>query len=79
MSWAGCWRGPPGRHGGHAISPKILDGRLTVVEFWATWCGPCIQELPHMRKLHARYGREGVVFLGISRDDDARAPLGTNA
>ena len=32
-----------------------------------------------MRKLHARYGREGVVFLGISRDDDARAPLGTNA
>ena len=58
---------------GHTVTPEVLSGKVTVMEFWATWCGPCIAEMPHMKKLHATYSPHGVAFLGISRDDSARA------
>lgn len=45
-------------------------GDVVIVNFWATWCGPCQQELPRLERLHQRYEKAGLVLLGINLDDD---------
>ena len=53
-----------GRH----VSMKDLRGKVVVVDFWATWCGPCIGEIPEMKRLYTEYHDKGVEFLGVSHD-----------
>ncbi|MEZ6063039.1 MAG: redoxin domain-containing protein [Planctomycetaceae bacterium] len=48
---------------------KFEGGQIYVVEFWATWCGPCLQAMPHMSELQQHYG-DKVQFIGISNEDD---------
>lgn len=45
------------------------DGKLLVMNFWATWCPPCLHEIPMFMKLQERYQSRGVQFLGIAIDD----------
>lgn len=45
------------------------DGKLLIVNFWATWCPPCVHEIPVFNLLQRRYADEGVQFLGIAIDD----------
>lgn len=45
-------------------------GRFYVVEFWATWCGPCKTSIPHLTKLQKDYKSKGVTFIGISDEDE---------
>ena len=47
---------------------STLKGKVVVIDFWATWCGPCIQEMPTMKKLYAEYHDKGVEFVGVSLD-----------
>jgi thiol-disulfide isomerase/thioredoxin len=53
---------------GTTVSIKGLKGKVVVVDFWATWCGPCIDEMPNMKKLYAEYKDKGVEFIGVSLD-----------
>jgi thiol:disulfide interchange protein DsbD len=58
---------------GGAFDPSSLGGKVVVVNFWATWCAPCIQEIPGFNNLHRQFGPEGVVVLGVSMDEDGAA------
>jgi peroxiredoxin len=47
-------------------------GQVVLVNFWATWCSPCRQEMPHLARLYDKYRASGFVLLGVNVDDDAR-------
>lgn len=47
-------------------------GQVVLINFWATWCGPCRQEMPQLNKLYDKYRAAGFVLLGINIDDDTR-------
>ena len=47
-----------------------LHGSITVINFWATWCGPCLEELPLLSKLTREYSEKKVRFIAISADAD---------
>jgi len=50
-------------------------GDVVMINFWATWCGPCRQEMPHLDALYARYERVGFNLLGVNIDDDSRRAM----
>ena len=54
---------------GQSVSLSSFRGKVVLVNFWATWCGPCQVEMPHLQKLHVELGQKGLVILGISADD----------
>ncbi|HEY7333990.1 MAG TPA: TlpA disulfide reductase family protein [Bryobacteraceae bacterium] len=53
---------------GHKITPADFGGKLLVLNFWATWCAPCVEEVPSLNAFQRQFGPKGVVVLGVSVD-----------
>jgi peroxiredoxin len=58
--------------GGPNLRLQEQRGQVVLVNFWATWCGPCRKEMPHLNRLYEKYRGSGFTLLGINVDDDAR-------
>lgn len=54
-----------------------LEGKFLLIDFWATWCGPCIRAIPHMNELNAEF-KDEVTFVGVSRETRAKVEAMTS-
>jgi len=62
----------PARDGGN-LSLEELKGEVVMINFWATWCGPCRQEMPLLEQIQARYEPLGFTIVGINVEPDSAA------
>lgn len=53
---------------GHSVTPTSFGGKVLVLNFWATWCPPCIQEVPSLNEFQRRFADSGVVVVAVSID-----------
>jgi len=53
---------------GRAVSSAQFKGKVVVIDFWATWCPPCRAEIPGYIELQKKYGKDGLVIIGMSVD-----------
>src|ERR1700676_5270320 len=53
---------------GAVLTPKDFGGKLLIVNFWASWCAPCVQEMPSLNQFQKMFASQGVVVLGINVD-----------
>ena len=56
---------------GNEVDLDDYRGDVVMINFWATWCGPCRQEMPLLDELYSRYQRVGFSLLGVNIDDDS--------
>ncbi len=54
-------------------------GRVVMLNFWATWCGPCRREMPQLNRLYTKYKSSGFVLVGVNVDDDPRNAVGVSS
>jgi len=58
---------------GRTVTRSGFGGKLLVVNFWATWCPPCVTEMPSLSQFQQNFAAQGVVVLGVSVDRNERA------
>jgi cytochrome c biogenesis protein CcmG/thiol:disulfide interchange protein DsbE len=85
LALSGCWRGSrPSRIGAAApdftvhdsnrtVTLSQLKGQVVVLNFWATWCPPCIEEMPSLVQMQERMRSKGVTVLAVSVDADEKS------
>jgi thiol-disulfide isomerase/thioredoxin len=56
---------------GHDLRLSSYRGKVVLLDFWATWCDPCREEIPHLVELQQRYGESGLQIIGVSMDDSS--------
>lgn len=57
---------------GRRITPTSFGGKVLVLNFWATWCAPCVEEIPSLNAFEQRFAKDGVVVLALSIDKNPR-------
>ena len=59
---------------GESVSLNTLlgEGKPVLIDFWATWCGPCRMVIPHLSELHRKYGKDGLVVIGMNLENPAQ-------
>src|SRR5215510_983364 len=57
---------------GRTVTLSNFGGKLLVLNFWATWCEPCVVELPSLNEFQKKFANSGVVVLGVSIDKDEK-------
>ena len=62
--------------GGKDINLAQFKGQVVMINFWASWCGPCRQEMPILEKLHAKYKPMGFTMIGINVEPDSTLAAG---
>jgi thiol-disulfide isomerase/thioredoxin len=67
---AALWDSPMHDANGKPQSLAGFKGQTVVVNFWASWCGPCVEEMPALAQLHREYAHKGVQFIGIGVDSE---------
>ena len=60
---------------GAPVSVAALRGKVVLINFWASWCGPCRKEMPILEQLNRQYGKRGVVIVGVNVEPDRSAAL----
>ena len=58
---------------GKAVTASDFDGHIWLANFWATWCTPCVEEMPMLSRLQQEYAGDGLKVVGIALDDAQRA------
>ena len=56
---------------GKSITLSSLKGKIVLIDFWASWCGPCRRSIPELKKTYAKFQTKGFEVYGISLDDEA--------
>ncbi len=61
---------------GKNVRLRELQGEVVMINFWATWCGPCRLEMPKLEQLHRQYQKTGFTLLGVNLDDNSGNAIG---
>jgi thiol-disulfide isomerase/thioredoxin len=56
---------------GHDLRLSSYRGKVVLLDFWATWCDPCREEIPHLVELQQKYASSGLQVIGVSMDDSS--------
>jgi thiol-disulfide isomerase/thioredoxin len=67
---AQLWTAPVTTVDGKPQTLSLLKGHPIVVNFWASWCGPCVEEMPALSQLQRDYAKKGIQFVGLGVDSD---------
>jgi thiol-disulfide isomerase/thioredoxin len=64
------WSAPLQNAAGTSQNIAAFKGRPVVINFWASWCGPCVKEMPALSAMHRDYVKKGITFIGVGVDSE---------